>query len=59
MAGELAAKLAELAGLEAGLAATADPTEAEADDLGGVTHRLRGALIVDEQESEDDTLEAA
>jgi hypothetical protein len=59
LAGELAAKLAELAALEAGLAATADQTEAEADDLDGVTPRLRGALIVDEQGSEDDTLEAA
>jgi hypothetical protein len=59
LAGELAAKLAELSELEASLAATADQTEAEADDLDGVIPRLRGALVVDEQELEDETLEAA
>jgi chromosome segregation ATPase len=59
LAGELAAKLAELSELEASLAATADQTEVEADDLGGVIPRLRGAFVVDEQELEDETLEAA
>jgi N12 class adenine-specific DNA methylase len=56
LAGELAAKLAELAELETSLAATTDQTEAEADDLDGVVPRLRGAFLAHEQEP-DETLE--
>jgi hypothetical protein len=58
LAGELAGKLAELSELEASLAATAEQTEAEADDLDGVLPRLRGASI-EVQEPDDEELEAA
>jgi N12 class adenine-specific DNA methylase/SAM-dependent methyltransferase len=56
LAGELAAKLAQLAELETSLAATTDQTGAEADDLDGVVPRLRGAFLTHEQEP-DETLE--
>jgi hypothetical protein len=59
LAGELASKLAELSELEASVAATAEQTEAEADDLDGVVPRLRGALVEAAQGPDDEELEAA
>jgi hypothetical protein len=40
-------------------AATAEQTEAEADDLDGVVPRLRGASVEAVQEPDDEELEAA
>jgi len=55
LAGELTGKLADLAELEASLAATAEQVDADADDLDGIVPRLRGASCDDEE----DELEAA
>jgi len=55
LAGELTGKLADLAELDASLAATAEQADADADDLDGIMPRLRGASCDDE----DDELEAA
>ncbi len=55
LAGELAAKLAEMAELEDSLAQTAERAE-EADDLDGVVPQLRGASR-DEDEPADDEAE--
>jgi hypothetical protein len=45
--------VAEMAALEASLAATAEQADADADDLDGVLPRLRGASCDAELEDED------
>ncbi|MEA2792478.1 MAG: hypothetical protein QOG73_4884, partial [Acetobacteraceae bacterium] len=59
LAGELAAKLADLSALEASLAATEEQTEADADDLDDVAPRLRRTSFVAEHEPDDEALDAA
>jgi N12 class adenine-specific DNA methylase len=59
LAGELAGKLADLAALEASLAATEEQTEADADDLDDVAPRLRRTSFVAEHEPDDEALDAA
>jgi len=54
LAGELAAKLAEMAALEDSLAKTTEEVEADADQLDGTMPRLRGASC-DEDEAETET----
>jgi hypothetical protein len=49
----------ELSELEASLAATAEQTGVETDDLDGVLPRLRGPSVEDAQEPENEELEAA
>jgi len=50
LAGELAMKIAEMAALEDSLAQTAERADAGADDLDGITPRLRGASCDEEEE---------